>query len=333
MKFRVMITGVGSLVGKGILDALEGRRDRLHVIGTYFDQPQPSLWRCDEVVHTANSEGPALAQELESIVQRLRPDLVIPGRDPDVMAVLALPTRVCAGPGAEIASDKWLTYKFACDRGLPTVETALPGHAGFGPPAILKPRLGGGSVGVRLLLTDAAWEAAQSSRGTILQPLLGAVPEVPDPSLGMPLFYSAEPARQGGVQVLVGPDGEVGAMQEFEARHRFGWVVAQRLVNDPELRAIGRSYAHALAAGGWRGPLNISCIHDGQRWLCLEINPRFSGGTAARTLLGFDEVGWIINRWAGAQVVPTLPGPRGDVVVQQLSAEAMHSDGAGLRFG
>ena len=120
------------------------------------------------------------------------------------------------------------------------------------------------------------------------------------------------------------------AARSFSSR---GWARPTYRRAPTELRAIGRSYAHGLAAGGWRGPLNISCIHDGQRWLCLEINPRFSGGTSARTLLGFDEVGWIINRWAGAQVVPALPGPRGDVVVQQLSAEAMHSDGAGLRFG
>jgi hypothetical protein len=331
MTYRVMITGVGSLVGRGILDALEGRRHGLHIIGTYFGQPQPSLWRCDEVVRTVASDGSALTAELQEAVRRTRPDVVIPARDPDVEAVVGLPAGVCAGPGAEVASDKWLTYEFARVHGLPTVETALPGSAGFGPPAILKPRLGGGSLGVRLLLTESAWEAAQATRGTILQPLLGEVPEVPDPDLGMPLFYSAAPARQGGVQALVGPDGDLGPIVAFEARHRFGWVVRQELVDDPELLTIGRSYAAAFAAVGWRGPLNVSCIHDGQRWLCLEINPRFSGGTAARTLLGFDEVGWTINRWAGTRIVPGLAGPQGDVVIQQLAAEAMHSDGAGLR--
>jgi carbamoyl-phosphate synthase large subunit len=330
MKYRVMITGVGSLVGKGILDALEGRRDALHIIGTYFGEPQPALWRCDEVVRTEASQGPALTAELRAVVARARPDLVIPGRDPDVPAVADFGRAACAGHGAQVASDKWLTYQFSGAQGLPTVHTALPGQADFGPPAISKPRCGGGSVGVRLLLTEQAWEMAQMDSDTILQPLIGDVPQVPDPDLGMPLFYSASTARQGGVQALVGPDGELGPMVAFEALHRFGIVAEQHLLDDPELLSVGQAYALSFARAGWRGPLNVSCIHDGQRWLCLEINPRFSGGTAARTLLGFDEVGWIINRWAGSEVVPPLPDPCGDVVVQQVSALPMWSDGRGL---
>lgn len=330
MTYRVMITGVGSLVGKGVLDALEGRRDGLHIIGTYFGELQPALWRCDEIARTEASEGPALTAELRAVAARSAPDLIIPGRDPDVPAVADLGPIACAGRGARVASDKWLTYEFARVHGLPAVRSALPGTADFGPPAISKPRCGGGSVGVRLLLTERAWELAQSDSDTILQPLLGEVPEVPDPDLGMPLFYSARTARQGGVQALVGPDGDLGPMIAFEARHRFGLVAQQRLVDDPRLLAVGEAFARAFAQAGWRGPLNVSCIHDGRTWLCLEINPRFSGGTAARTLLGFDEVGWIINRWAGSEVVPPLPGPCGDVVVQQVSALPVWGDGRGL---
>ena len=81
--------------------------------------------------------------------------------------------------------------------------------------------------------------------------------------------------------------------------------------------ALGRQFGEALATVGWRGPVNVACVHDGTRWLCLELNGRFSGGTGARTALGFDEVGWVVNAWARRNVVPPLAGIAGDVVLRQ----------------
>lgn len=322
-RYTVLITGVGSLAGKGILDSLEGRREHLRIVGTGFGEPLPGMLRCDAWEHTAPSDDPEFPEHVQEIASRVHTDVVIPARDDDVPIVAGLSVASMTGSNADVATDKWLTYQFATARGLPVVPTALPGSGQFRPPAVSKPRTGGGSVGVRLLLTDRAWEAAQAESGVVLQPLLGTEVTPPDPDVGMPVFWSAPQARQGGVQGVIGPDGEVGIAAAFETKHRFGWVMEQHLVDDPEVLDLGLRYLTALAADGWRGPMNVAMLHDGHRWLCLELNPRFTGGTASRTAMGFDEVGWAINRWAGRTVVPALPGPRGNVVYQQLSTYPM----------
>lgn len=325
-RYRVLITGAGSLVAKGILDSLEGRRQNLHVIGAGFGDATPTMLRCDEVIRTVPSDHPAFGEQLQQIVNEAAVDLVIPGRDFDVPAVADLDAVTLTGAGAQIATDKWLSYQFAMAHNLPIVHTALPGRADFGAPAVRKPRIGGGSLGVRLLLTQSAFERAQAVEGIVLQPLLGPLPDL-DLTDGLPLFWQAPVARQGGVQAVIDPDGEVGIAVAFETQHRFGWVEEQHLVDDPPLLSLGMDYARALATHGWRGPMNIACIWDGEQWLCLELNPRFTGGTAARTAMGFDEVGWTVNRWAGWEVVPALDGARGNKVVQQMAAYPMWAEG------
>lgn len=306
--YTVLVTGVGSLVGKAVLDALEGRRANLYVVGTSFGVEAPSVYRCDEAFLTAPSDAPEFADQLQAVIARVRPDLVIPARDPDVSVVANLDVASVTGsPGAaRVCSDKWRTYEFAQEHGLPIIETALAGAAGFAAPAIAKPRTGSGSVGVRLLLNDAAWCRAQQLEDYVLQPLIGQVPDAIEPDDGIPLFWSMQTGREGGVQGVIEPDGAVGIATAFETTKQFGWVRSQWLSDDDELTSVGMNWLSALARAGWRGPLNVSCVHDGRSWVLMELNPRFTGGTAARTMCGFDEVGFTLNRWAGRDIVPPL---------------------------
>lgn len=325
--YRVLITGVSSLIGKGILDSLEGRRDGLLLIGTGFGAISSEMLRCDGHEFTVPSDHPKFSDQLRTIIERYEPDIVIPAREPDVLTVAELDVPSVTGVGGEIAADKWLTYEFAMEHGLPIVPTTLPGGSDFGLPAICKPRAGGGSVGVRLLMSQEALDLAHQEPDVIIQPLIGPTPHVPDLSAGIPMFWSLEPTRQGGVQAVIGPDGETYIAAAFETAHQFGWVIEQHLVDDAELMQVGMRYLQALAAHGWRGPLNVSTVWDGQEWLCLELNPRFTGGTAARTAMGFDEVGWALNAWARREVVAPLSEPRGDSVVQRLHAYPIWRNG------
>ena len=323
-RYRILITGVGSLVGKGILDVLEGRRDGLEVLGTSFGADAPGVYRCDEAFLTQHSEGAAFEAEIESIVRRTRPDVVIPGRDPDIAVVARLAERlpgvramVGGASASQLFLDKIETYRFATAANLPIVATTLATDGPIPAPAVAKPRFGSGSVGVRILLDQAQVEAACADPEVILQPLMGPPPDVPDVSRGWPLFWQLPVARQGGVQGLILPDGSVGPSLAFEAVHSAGKVERQWAVDDDELATLGHGFLRALADAGWRGPANIACVHSGEQWLCLELNGRFTGGTAARAALGFDEVRIALNAWADADVVPARSqvGP-GTVVMQ-----------------
>ena len=209
-------------------------------------------------------------------------DLVIPGRDPDalLLAHTNLPLAASNPQLVEISRDKLLTYQWCQGVGIPFVATACTDHAD-GPqalewplPLIAKPRAGSGSIGVRVLHTPAQVAATLAQPGMVIQPFLDPPPQLsPDLTLGTPLFWEVECNAEYGVQALIGPHGEVGPWFCFVASHKSG-------------RNARRS---------------------AQGWQLIEINPRFSGGTSGRYLLGFDEVGWVLNTWLGAGTVP--PGP------------------------
>ena len=91
----------------------------------------------------------------------------------------------------------------------------------------------------------------------------------------------------------------MGPSLAFEVTHEAGKVTEQWVVEDAELVALGAGYLRALADAGGGVPANVACVHTGSEWLGLELNGRFTGGTAARTAMGFDEVGLAINAWAG----------------------------------
>jgi carbamoyl-phosphate synthase large subunit len=66
--------------------------------------------------------------------------------------------------------------------------------------------------------------------------------------------------------------------------------------------------ALALSLGS-RGPLNVQCrVHRGEVYV-FEINPRFSGTTSSRAMLGFNEPDVLIRRRLGEDARPALrPG-------------------------
>lgn len=232
---------------------------------------------------------------------------------------------------AQLFIDKLESFRFAQEAGLCCVPTSLASEGSIEAPAIAKPRFGSGSVGVRLLLNEAQVLAACGDEQVILQPLLGPVPEVPDVTGGWPLFWQCTPARQSGMQGLILPDGSVGPCFPFEVVHSAGKVERMWASDDPDLHELGIEFLAALAEAGWRGPANIACVHSGTQWLCLELNGRFTGGTAARTALGFDEVTMAINAWAGGAVVPTGGASRSGLALMQPSV-AYVSDSGRDRF-
>jgi carbamoyl-phosphate synthase large subunit len=192
------------------------------------------------------------------------------------------------------------------------VATPVDAQGLWDPPLIAKPRLGSGSLGVRVLLTREQVAAACQTPGLIIQPFLDPPTELmPDLSMGVPLFWEVECRTEYGIQALIGPQGEVEGWFAFRAEHRLGrneWLAA---CDDRSLEVFAAWVVPRLAAAGFRGPVNLQVRRSGEQWSIIEMNPRFSGGTSGRYLLGFDEVGWMINAWLGAGIVP--PGPQAPV--------------------
>jgi hypothetical protein len=133
----ILITAVGSLVGKVVLDSLEGRREGLRVVGCDVSPWAVNLSRCDAREVVAASGTPEWEDAILALVRRYKPFALIPGIDGDVNDLAGLAERhpevasVFVGGSLDMAgviSSKLRTAAYSAVRGLSYAETLSTDH-------------------------------------------------------------------------------------------------------------------------------------------------------------------------------------------------------------
>jgi carbamoyl-phosphate synthase large subunit len=353
-KLRLLLLSTGSLAAQNVIDALGERRARCELIGTNSLAEAAGNFRCDAVhLVPPAASGTDYVDRIARIIRAERPDLVIPSRDDDVLALARVRERnpdiesvLLAGSvaSARIWEDKVETARFAARHGLPFAETAqnvaqalaLLGRHPL--PLIGKPRAGNGSRGVVLLRSIGEIEQAFAARGDLIaQPFIDPPRDMESLiapfAAGLPLFFSFPNAYQYVVTVIVGPDRTLSRPFAWLCRLVGGQSIDGGRCDDPHLLDICTAYASAAAEEGWAGPVNMQWKRTPEgRFVAFELNGRFGGGTAARTVLGFDEVGEAIRMFLPGADFPVLAERECDAVQKYLRTYPVPRDGvAALR--
>jgi carbamoyl-phosphate synthase large subunit len=233
---------------------------------------------------------------------------------------------------SHMMQDKWESWEFARENGLPFAETALGGTPAaveqcldmarrYGYPLVAKPRLGYSSLGVRLLFDAETVRRTVSIPGDIIQVFLDPLGDwssfTADRTLGVPLFRGYSDPRQYSCQTIIGPDRTFTPLfcmrnVMVNGRSEYG-----EICRDPRLDAVAVRYTEAVIRGGWRGPFNLQCrrLPDGS-YAGLEMNGRPTGATSARAWLGFDEIGHLVERFVGPGRLPPHPRVEDAVVIR-----------------
>lgn len=326
---RILLLSGTSLVGQTVLACLTERRGELRIATTSSAPDEPSAFDFDAayLVPETRRCPEEHAARLAEVLAHFAPDLVIPCRDDDVIFLAgqrasapAMAHRFLCGeaPVAAAMYDKLASARFCAGHGLPFaptlgagegVEAACRFAAAHGLPLIAKPRFGFASQGVRLILDERQLAQACAQPDVVLQKFLGdagAVRRLAEDiaRLGVPLFHTLEESKLS-IQASVAPDGEVTAAFAFANAMRLGRSEAVRSADDAGLVAEGRRWAAAFAGAGWRGPLNMQGHRNADGTMTIfEFNGRFTGSTAARLLLGYDEVGVALRDWLGLAPAP-----------------------------
>lgn len=348
---RILIASVGSLVGQNILDSLEGRRQDVEVVGVNSTAAAAGNFRCDRayLAPPAASAGEYL-DRLASIVHEEQPDLVLPGRDDDVLALARLKeanNRPAASFPvgtyrlARILDDKWASQQFADSHGLPFVEGALADDppavdrllARHGYPLIAKPRDGNGSRGIRLVFDEAQRASIAKQPGCLFQPYLEPEPEILDwrdlTRDGTPLFH-APSLQQIACQAIIGPQGQVLELICTIVELVMGRLEKTYWLDDPHVAEVVLRYAETFAREGWVGPLNLQGRRDGSgSFRVFELNGRCTGGTTARLHLGLDEVGLLFAAFAGSALPPRRGIGKRGIVTKSLTEFVTDPDDVG----
>ena len=333
MKTKVLITSVGSMVAQNILETLKYRRQHLFIVGTDASTDAP-LYDCDRIYLVPKSELPPsdFSFKLKKIIEEEDPDLIIPGRDIDVriLAILKkdfphkIKRFITGSPGlAEIIEDKWLSFKFCLKEGLSFAESVCfdleqnrevieDFIRRFGFPLIFKPRKGFASKTVSLILNRDQLYGHESDDRMVLQEYLGDAEKIFEFSegiaeKGIPLFHSLEEVKYS-LQLFIDYQGNLKDRLVTLHKMKNGVSGVVDIYEGHELDDAISSFYEIFSARGWYGPLNIQMQRSKQtgEFKAYEINSRYTGATAARFLLGYDEVGFALVE-AGIQIPNTDP--------------------------
>jgi len=324
-KFKILILSVGSLLGQNILDALEGRRDKVEIIGVNTVSVNPRVFRCDRLYKSVNSNSNEFASSFLNILTKELPDLVLPGRDEDVMILskffLKYPEFKNMIPegsltAIEIMNDKALSMAFTQKYNLPFASSFILGETNKDVyawaksveyPIIAKPRDGFGSLGIRVLMHDTHLENLVNSGidNIILQKLIGFNKTnmrqlqrfEEDIQNGIPFFFHLPDDAQFAAQVLIDQDGHYDEIFTSKSLMVLGRCEKAEPYLDPELTRIAKNYTNAIINEGWRGMFNMQLREADNTFYGIEMNGRMSGSTSARAWLGYDEIRNLIKSY------------------------------------
>jgi carbamoyl-phosphate synthase large subunit len=330
---RVAITGVGGGVGQAVVHSLRLSSLPLHLLGLDASAWSVGLYQCDEARLVPRVDNPAYADAVLAAVAEHAIDALIPGTDTELPALSDLRERlaekscrtVISSPDfVRVARDKLACEKALCGTGIPFVQTLSAPEFARGCtedsfPAILKPKGGSGSVGTRVLFSSDDLDPAWIVDGNIVQEYL--IPA----AWGVSRLTRADVVRGGrlrqdeelSVQGMVAPDGTVVGIFISVNELRDGVVMKVRPTDDPELRGLSARLFRILADMGHVGPCNVEGRITARGPVFYELNPRFTGVSAARAEMGFNECDAGLRLFAAdepaAAVAATLR-PRTDLV-------------------
>lgn len=280
---KVLVTGAGALLGQGIIRSLRLSTLSLEIVAVDPSPHSAGLWWADCRHLVPMAADPGYLDRLRELLAVERPDALLVGTDTELpviarhrealeaefgTAVLVSSPRV-----VRIADDKWETYAFLKENGLPHPQTALPGDEerlveAVGFPLIVKPRVGARSIGVsRVESMEALRDALAGRQGLVIQECLASDE---DEYTAGALRFEGEPT----ISIVM-------------RRHLRDGNTYRAFVGEfPELNAQVRRIAEALRP---YGPVNFQFrIVDGVAKV-FEINARFSGTTPLRARAGFNE--------------------------------------------
>lgn len=301
-KATVLVTAAGTIVAQGVIKSLrlanlsKAPVVRYRVVGTDMNPQAAGLYRGDVglVVPAASS-----AEYVDSIVAHCTREgvsAIYCGSDEELPVLEAAKERIASESGATViantgdavatGSDKWLTYQFLKENGLPCAESCLPEDwEGFvsehGLPVVVKPRRSHGSIGFSL-----AAEREEVADAVDRLNRAGMSPMIQE--------YLREDGQEFTTGVTSDLSGRIISSIAMRRVLRSGQTVKAYVRDFPRVRKAGREVARKLAS---IGPLNVQSRFDEGVPKTFEVNPRFSASTPIRAVAGVNEADILYRSW------------------------------------
>jgi len=313
--YRIGISCVGSGIGQSIVNSLNLSSIPMHLIGLGNNPFAYGAYDCDEFDYTPEVHSDNYIDELIKACSKHGIDLIIPGFDTELI-LLARNYKKFEKAGIKIilsseglisklrdknrmldefkpVSDAFVRFH---DRSSLKIEIEK-GKIKF--PLLAKPFDGSGSTGIIIL--NNIHDLQKISERHIVQEI--AFPKQNDQDYE--IFCEKISKNQNlqvsevSIQVVTGAKGEMLGRMATYNKLKDGVPIEIIPIDNTEIWSVVDELLPILIQLGLRGPLNIQgrLTDDGLK--IFEMNPRFTGISGLRALMGFNEVEACVKEWLG----------------------------------
>ena len=320
--YTIGISCIGSGVGQSVITSLRLSGLPVKTIGLGTNPMAFGSYECDVFDYTPTIYSEEFVEELIKKCLEHRIDLLIPGRDDEALIYaknkelfekVGVKTLVAQKEFIEICRDKErmsnelnLIQNVFVKNYIKQEVSDLVKRQEIEFPLIAKPRGGFASQGIQIILTEEDLKDVADSQ--IIQEF--AMPLSTDPNYNFVINQLKKKQNpqvsEISIQIVLGIDGKlIGKMASVNKLnngvpieilpydHNAIWDTVDKLL--PEFKRLG-----------YVGPLNIQGRLTKSGLKIFEMNPRFTGITGLRAIMGFNEVEASVKSWLGIENTQTI---------------------------
>ena len=314
-KDTIGVSCVGSGIGQSVINSLRLSRLPIKTIGFGTNPFGYGAYDCDLYDYTPNIYAPDYIERLIEKCQEYQIDLLIPGLDDETLfiarnidkfnsaGIKTICSResliaVCRDKqrlGTEFTS---IADVFVKNFDRETLEDGLSsGKIHF--PLIAKPRSGFASREISVI--NSSEDLANVSKDHLIQELLLPRRDYPNYDNYMQALADNRNLQisEISIQLVYAPEGELMGRMASYNKLLNGVPIEILPFESEEVWSVIDRLTPALLKLGLRGPLNIQGRLTEQGLKLFEMNPRFTGITGLRALMGFNEVEACVKEWLG----------------------------------
>lgn len=309
-KYNALVTGVGAVVGYGIISALRKSCHNVNIISMdIYDDVVGKEWS-DKFYKAVRADDDKYISFLNNIIEKENIDIVFFGTEQEMLKCiynyqelghnfnkLVLNSKEMI----LLTQDKWSTYMFLKNNNFPAIPTIIEGSyqeaiSFLGEKILVKPRNSYASKGIVIIddETDYMYWKQKLGAQFMVQKIMGTS----DREYTVAVFGYGDGTSTNPICFKRILSGE-------------GATAKAEVVNLPELNKAVENYTKNLKP---IGPTNYQFRYDNGQYYLLEINPRISSSTSIRSLLGYNEPELCINYFIEGKKQYTINYENGKII-------------------
>ncbi|WP_372948082.1 NAD-dependent epimerase/dehydratase family protein [Mariniphaga sp.] len=313
--YNIGITCIGSGIGQSIINSLKLSRLPFKTFGIGDNPFAYGSYDCDYQIRTKKIHDDNYIASIIDICKRNKIDLVIPALDDElqlfskntknfqkagIKTIISGTEFIAACRDKERMNTEFgsIANVFVKNYNKQTIEEAVRTEK-LKFPIIAKPRGGSGSQGIEIINSeDDLYKIPENS---ILQEL--AIPGKDDPNYDFYLSQIGEKINpqvsEVSIQLVYSNLGKLLGRMSTYNKLKDGIPIEIVSYENKYIWSIVDKLTPAFLKMGLKGPLNIQGRLTDNGFKIFEMNPRFTGITGLRALMGFNEVESCVKEWLG----------------------------------